>query len=107
MIDYFRNYSGNAHHVCYEDSPTKGLYDHCQSDGLALHTRSQVRLKRDYFLTDNISDNIEAVTLKRGLTPLGTALNLTVTLKTFERIVPLVPPPPPPPINFILYFFHI
>ena len=28
------NYSSNAHQVCCEDSPTKGLYDHCQSDDL-------------------------------------------------------------------------
>ena len=33
-------------------------YDHCQSDDLDLHTRSQVRLKRDYVLTCNVSDNI-------------------------------------------------
>ena len=39
------------HHVCCEDtSPTKGLYDHyCQSDDRDLHSRSQVRLKLDYF----------------------------------------------------------
>ena len=32
-------------------------FDHCQSNDLDLHSRSQVRLKRDYFLTCNISDN--------------------------------------------------
>ena len=58
MLDYFRNCSSNAHQVCCEDSPTKGLYDHCQSDDLDLHSRSQVRLKFDYFLTCNMSDNI-------------------------------------------------
>ena len=26
-----------------------GLYTHCQSDNLDLHSRPQVRLKRDYF----------------------------------------------------------
>ena len=43
--------------VC-EDSPTKGLYDHCQSNDLDLHSRLQVHLKRDYFLTCNMSDNM-------------------------------------------------
>ena len=57
MFDYFRIYSSNTHHVCCEYSPTKGLHDHCQSDDLDLHSRSQVRLKRDYYLICNISDN--------------------------------------------------
>ena len=57
MFNYFRNYSSNAHQVCCEDNLTKGLYDHCQSDDLDLHSRSQVRLKLDYFLACNISDN--------------------------------------------------
>ena len=75
MVYYFINYSSNAHQVCCEDSLTKGLllyiydhchqvccltkglYDHCQSDDLDLHLRSQVLLKLDYFLTC-ISDNI-------------------------------------------------
>ena len=34
------------------------IYDHCQSDDLDLDSMSQVRLKVDYFLTCNISDNI-------------------------------------------------
>ena len=55
---YFRNYSSNAHQVYCEDSRTKDLYDHCQSDDLDLHSRSQVHLKFDYLLTWNISDNI-------------------------------------------------
>ena len=52
-------YSSNAHATCCEDSSTKGLYnyDHCKSDDLDLHARLQVRLKRDYFLTCNNSDN--------------------------------------------------
>ena len=37
----------NAHHLCCEDSQTKGRNDHCQSDDLDLHARSQVRLKLD------------------------------------------------------------
>ena len=53
MFDYFRNCSSNAHEVCFEDSPTKGLYDHCQSNDLDLHPKSQVHLKLDYFLTCN------------------------------------------------------
>ena len=60
MCDYFRNYSINGHHVCCEYRPTKALYDHCQSDDLHLQSRSQVRLKLVYFLTCNISDNIQA-----------------------------------------------
>ena len=47
---------------------TKGLYDHCQSDDLDLHSRSQVRLQLDIFLTCNISDNIQAITFKLGMT---------------------------------------
>ena len=65
--DYFRNYSSNACHVGWEDSPTKDLCDHCQSDDFDLHSRSHVRLKLDYFLTCNISDNIEAFTFKLGM----------------------------------------
>ena len=45
MFPYLRNYSSNAHQVCCEDSPT--MYDHCQSDDLGLHSRSQVHLKPD------------------------------------------------------------
>ena len=58
MFDRFENYSSNDRHVCSEDGPTKGLYDHCRSDDLDLHSRLQVRFKRDYFLTCNISDNV-------------------------------------------------
>ena len=54
MFDYFRNYSSNAHQCCSEDSPTEGRHDHFQTDELDLHSRSQVRLKRDYFFTCNI-----------------------------------------------------
>ena len=55
---YFRIYSSNAHPVCCEDTRTKGQYDHCQSDDLDLHSRAQLRLKRDCFLACNISDNV-------------------------------------------------
>ena len=57
MFDYVINYFSNAHQVYCEDSPAKGIYDHCQHDDLDLHSRSEVRLKLDYFLTCNISDN--------------------------------------------------
>ena len=33
-------------------------YDHCQSDDLDLHSRTQVRLIPCYFLTCNISNNV-------------------------------------------------
>ena len=62
--DYLRNYSSNAHQVCCEDSPIKGLYDYCQSDDIDLHSRSQVCLKLDYFLTCNVLDNIYTITFK-------------------------------------------
>ena len=62
MLDYFRNYSSNAHVVCCEDSPTKGPYGHCQCNDLDLHSRSQVPLKLDYFLI--CTDTIYAVTFK-------------------------------------------
>ena len=58
MFDYFRNYSINDHHVGCEYQLTIGLYDYCQSDDLDFHSRSQVRLKLDYFLTCHISENI-------------------------------------------------
>ena len=60
MFDYFNQ-------VCCEDSPTKGLYDHRQSDDLDLHSRPQVRLKLDYFLSGNISDNTQAITFNLGI----------------------------------------
>ena len=49
MFDYFRNFSSNAHahQVCFEDSPTEGQYNLCQSDDSDLHSRSQLRLKFD------------------------------------------------------------
>ena len=56
------------HHVFCEDSPVKGPHDRCHSDDLDLHSRSQVHLKCDYFLTCNISDNISAITFKLGMT---------------------------------------
>ena len=42
MFNYFRNCSSSAHQVCGEDSPTKGRYDHCQSNDLDLHSSSQL-----------------------------------------------------------------
>ena len=68
MFYYFKYHSNNAHHVCCEDSPAKGLYDRCQPDDPALHLRSHVHLKRDYFLTCTISDNMYAITFKLGMT---------------------------------------
>ena len=58
--------SSNAHQVCCEHRPTKGLYDQCQSDDLDLHSRSLVRLKLNYLIC-NILDNISAITFKLGL----------------------------------------
>ena len=49
MFDYFINYSNNAHQVCCEGSPTKGLYARCQCGDHRPYSRSQVRLKLDYF----------------------------------------------------------
>ena len=46
----------------------KVYMNHCQSDDIDLHSRSQVCLKLDYFLTCNISDNIEAIAFKLGMT---------------------------------------
>ena len=36
-----------VYQVCCEDSLVKGLDDHCQSDDLDLHSRSEVHLKLD------------------------------------------------------------
>ena len=58
MFDYFRNYSSNAHHVCCEESPTKGLYMTIASPMTLTFTQGQKRVKLDYFLTCNISDNM-------------------------------------------------
>ena len=43
MFGYFRNYLSNGHQICCEDSSSKGLYDHCQSDDRDLHLRSRMR----------------------------------------------------------------
>ena len=63
MCDDFRNYSSNAHQDCSEDSPTKGF------NYLDLHSRSQVCIKLDHFLTCNVSDTISAIciTFKLGM----------------------------------------
>ena len=61
------NCLSHPHQVCCEDSPSKGPYGHCQSDDLDLHSRSQVRLQLDYFLTCNISDDIYANAFKLGM----------------------------------------
>ena len=53
--------------ACCEDTPTKVLYDGCHSVDLDLHTRSQMRLKLDYFLTCNIANNIYAITFTLGM----------------------------------------
>ena len=61
MFDYFKNCSSNAHQIYCEDSPTKGLYNICQSDYPDFHSRPQLRLKMDECLTcinSNISDNV-------------------------------------------------
>ena len=72
MFDYFRNFSSNAHHVCCEDSPIKGLYNRCQSDDLDLHSRSQLRLKLDSVLTCSwivrSRTNIYSIAFKLGVT---------------------------------------
>ena len=44
------------------------VYGHCQSDDRDLNLRSQVRLKLDYVLTWNISDNNQAITFKLSMT---------------------------------------
>ena len=55
MFDYFRKFSSNAHYVYCEDSLTKGLYNLCMSDDLDLHSRSQLLLKLDTFLTCSLN----------------------------------------------------
>ena len=85
---YFRNCSSNALHVCCADSLTDGLYDHCQSDDLEYHWRSQLRIKLDYFLTCNIVDNIKLLHSRLAWTvDLCMALKLTLILKTFVKLV--------------------
>ena len=54
MFDYFRIYSSNPHQVCCEDSLTKDLFFFSQFDDLALHSRSQLHLKRDKCLTGTV-----------------------------------------------------
>ena len=57
-FDCFRSHLSNAHQICCEDSPTKGLCNLCQYDDLDLHVRLHMRLKLFYILTCNISDYI-------------------------------------------------
>ena len=62
MFDYFRNCSSNTHHVCREDSPTKGLYDHGQSDDLDFtqghNFFSNLTNMFNVYYNSHISDNI-------------------------------------------------
>ena len=62
MFDYFRNYSSNAHRICCEDRPTK-VYMTTASP-LAV---TCIEGHKCYFLTCNISDNIQAITFKLGM----------------------------------------
>ena len=86
MFNYFRNYSSNAHQVCCEDSPTKGLYDHCQSGDPDQHSRSQVHLELDYFLSCNISDNISSCMCNLLL---GLSVWKTLFLWLFRALFPV------------------
>ena len=54
MFDYLRNCSSNAHQVCCANSLTKCLYNLSFSLTLALHSRSQLRLKRAKCITCTI-----------------------------------------------------
>ena len=82
MFDYSRNYSSKSHHVCCEDNPTNGLYDHCQSsDDLDLQSRSQVRLKHDFFLTFNISGKLDMTVDILCMVYLLMLVTMTLTLK--------------------------
>ena len=84
--------------VCYEDNLTKGLYDQCQSHDLDLHSKSQLRLKLDEFLTRTIivisRYGIQTAHDSRrmhGMLML-ISVTLTLTLKTFVRLTLLVFP---------------
>ena len=64
MVNYFRNYSSNTHQVCCEDSPTKGLYYHRQSDDLAQghrrrrEWRERREEEREVFVQNIVSNDI-------------------------------------------------
>ena len=68
MFEYFRNRSSNAHEVCCEDSLTKSVYMTIASLMTLTFTQGHICLKLDYFLTCNISDNIEAIKFILGTT---------------------------------------
>ena len=89
MFDYFRNTSSNFHQVCFEDSPTKGLHDHYQFDDLELQSRSEMRLKHDYFLTcDTYPGQYVSYCIQVGMSiDLCMTLCLALILKTCVRFV--------------------
>ena len=68
MFDYVINYSSNAHQVSREHSPTKGLYNHCQTDDIDLQSKSQVRMKHDYILLAISRTMLKAIAFKPGMT---------------------------------------
>ena len=67
---YFKNYSSNDHHVRCEDSPTKGLIVTTASPMTLTFIQDHkcASMFSDYFLTCNISNNIQAITSKLGMT---------------------------------------
>ena len=72
MFDYFRNCSSYAHHICCEDSLTKGLYNFFSVRYLVLHSRSPTAfqtwqmLNLDY--NSHILDSTQAMASKLGMT---------------------------------------
>ena len=49
MFDNFRYLPSKPYYICCEESPTNGIYDHCQSNDHDLHARIQVSLNVEYF----------------------------------------------------------
>ena len=62
-FDYFRHFSNNVHRACCRDSTAKVLSNlQSQSDDLALHPRSKLRLRLAKFFylyyNSNVSDSV-------------------------------------------------
>ena len=83
MFDYFRNYSMPIKFTV-KIVRLKVYYNHCQSDDLDLHARSQVCLK--CVSTCNISENILSHCMTVDLCTVYMLISMTLT--TFKKARP-------------------
>ena len=102
MFDYFGNYSSNAHQLCGEDSPTKGLYDHynpmtltfiqghkCVSNVTTFFNLQYLGPYLSYYVTFKLSMTVAlCMAYICMLLLVLMTLKLTLTLKQFLRLCP-------------------